>query len=209
MIRAFILYLLGTTFEVRLINSKTGKDIPGRCMYKGGYWKARRVYRKKHLKYGYVLRLQAVVVLDHQINSTRTLEDGPPTEHKPLFDPPKPMTLEEAQSRQNYIANKRLDNIKTAMTPPDFDEKLEAAGKRLNEPHGIGASNAAQSESFEQDPGAAHEAYQGYDKDDHDCDSSGPMDWSFEANEYVATCMVCGELQLKNVADSGNLAEQS
>ena len=178
MIRAMILWLLGATFEVRLINSKTGKDIPGRCLYKGGYWKARRVYRNKRLKYGYVVRLQAVSLLDHRINAT------------------KPMTIEEAQDNQNYIANKRLDNIKTATgLPHDFDEKLMDAGKRLNEPHDISTSNAEQSASFEKDPGAAFEAYQGEDYGDHECDSNGPLEFHKVLDDYRPTCSICGTLQ--------------
>lgn len=91
--KAMILFLLGTTFEVRLINCRTGKDIPGRCMYKGGYWKARKVYKKINVKYGYTLRLQAVTLMKHRLNST------------------EPVSLEDAQDHQNQIARQRLDNV--------------------------------------------------------------------------------------------------
>lgn len=69
MIRIMMMWLAGATFEVRLINVKTGKKIPGRLQCTGGYWKCRKTFKRKRLKYGYMLRLQAVSVMDYRINS--------------------------------------------------------------------------------------------------------------------------------------------
>jgi hypothetical protein len=68
MLRAFILYLLGARFEVRVINLKSGKDIPGTCLYKGGYWKCRKLTGDKELKPQQMIRLQAVTTLERYAN---------------------------------------------------------------------------------------------------------------------------------------------
>lgn len=66
MFKAMILTLLGATFEVRVISPTTGKDIPGRCLFKGKYRKARKAYLKAaaKVKVGHTLRLQAVTITD-------------------------------------------------------------------------------------------------------------------------------------------------
>ena len=60
MIKALLMWLAGATFEVRLIKLRTGKDIPGRLEYRGGYWQARKKYKNKPPKTGQMIRLQAV-----------------------------------------------------------------------------------------------------------------------------------------------------
>ena len=76
MIRAMILALLGATFEVRVINTKSGKDIPGTRICKGGYWTCRKATHNRNLKYGEVIRLQAISILEWDVNDTKPRDDA-------------------------------------------------------------------------------------------------------------------------------------
>ena len=122
MFKAMILTLLGATFEVRVISPTTGKNIPGRSIYQGGYWKARKVYQKQvgKLKYGYVLRLQARTLLAHEINIITPYEpeiadveaENPLEDIKSLYqgedlvDPARPRTHEcNVQGPLEYDSN--------------------------------------------------------------------------------------------------------
>lgn len=74
MFRAIFLWVLSPVWEVRIVSTTTGKDIPGRCVYKGGYLKARKQFKKAKGKYGDMIRLQAVVRTDWKMNETRQVE---------------------------------------------------------------------------------------------------------------------------------------
>lgn len=70
MIRAILLAMLGCEFEVRLISTKSGKDIPGRRLLRGSYWKCRKLFKSKDGKYGEAMRLQAITTLDWKMNGS-------------------------------------------------------------------------------------------------------------------------------------------
>ena len=172
MIRAMILWLLGATFEVRMISLKTGKIIPGRCMYRGGYWQARKVFKRQRLKNRYLVRLQAFTTLDSRQNIQ--------------------FSLTEAQDKQNQITNERLDNIKTAMAGQGqrgVNPMADGMPPLANVQNDIGESNARQSEFMHEHQDELN-VYQGEDKDDHECDSTGPLEFD-KALGYVPTCSVC------------------
>lgn len=175
MIRAFFLNLLGGTFEVRLVKLLSGKKIPGTCLHSGSYFKARKVYRDKQLKYGTMVRLQAVTVLDHRINDI------------------KPMTLEEAQQKQNVITNERLANVRERIEGkfPKAETMIviDEASEVTPEVWDIAASNARQSEFMHK-----HQDEPNVDNE-HDCDCDGPMDWSDKVSNYLPTCSVCGAME--------------
>lgn len=124
MIKAMFLSLLGATFEVRQINMKTGKDIPGRCLAKGGYFKCRKVFRAKNLKYGMMLRLQAVDVMQHRANTER---------------PSDLLIVDEASD----VTPEMLSKAKQIATGIEQASHLD-----------IGDSNARQSKFYEENPGS-------------------------------------------------------
>jgi len=157
MFRAMILWLAGATFEVRVVSITTGKDIPGRCIFKGGYWKARKIFNTPgyRMKPGHVIRLQAVAVTAHRFE-------------KPKI-PEQIYTEDEVQ---------------------EFKDKL--AGENVpRETHDIGTSNARQSEFMAEHQDEPN-VYTGTDKDDHDCDSNGPMEYDPNLPGYEVTCSICG-----------------
>ena len=175
-IRAILTYIAGGEFEVRLINLKSGKKIPGTLICRGSYFKCRRVWRDKHLKYGQMVRLQAVAVLDYRINDR------------------KPMDLEEAQEKANQIANQRLDNLKMALEPPAGMEHVQVA-PGITE----GRPIAAPEEGVMQQPELPAELGEPVYKDelpepDHKCDDKGPQDWREADGQYHPTCSVCGAM---------------
>lgn len=191
MIKAIILWLLGATFEVRLINQGTGKDIPGRCVYKGGYWKARKVFKAKRykLKQDQLLRLQAVSFLDVQqspnvvsLTITGLVPDAPPTITKEVIEAAysvgveigkaEPHDIGTSNARQSEFMHKHQDEPNVAGPeaddlPPDFEQKMQASAAKL----------------------------------DHECDSDGPMEYNEKTALYAETCIMCGEFS-EQVADS-------
>ena len=135
MFRAFLFNALGGTFEVRLINMKSGKDVPGTKLYKGGYFKARQVARDKHLKDGQMIRLQVVAVLDYRANDAFAAANlardvmNPPEQGimdqpelpadlgKPVYD------IGESNARQSEFMHEHQDepNVYTGTDPDDHD----------------------------------------------------------------------------------------
>ena len=191
MIKALILWLLGATFEVRLVSLKTGKDIPGRCLYKGGWTKARRMYRNKHLKYGNMVRLQAVNVLGSRINDM------------------KPMTSEEAQRTLNWVNNQRLDNLKTAQNKWDIGASNAQTSafmhEHQDEPNVSGPDANDLADNSAPAPRRSNETHDEWVKrvsgtlreglkpiiEAHECNSDGPLEWDSNAQDYVTLCSIC------------------
>jgi hypothetical protein len=119
MFKAFILSLLGGTFEVRLISTKSGKDIPGTRLFKGGYWKSRKVMANKNLKDGEVIRLQAVTVLDWDYQTPVQAEE-------PLVEiPPDMIVVDEASeiSQEAWDRAKSYDIGDSNARQSEFMEK--------------------------------------------------------------------------------------
>jgi hypothetical protein len=176
MFRAFILSLLGGTFEVRLINTQSGKDIPGTRLFKGGYWKARKVLFNKNLKAGQVIRLQAVTVLNWDYQT-------PDQEEAMVEIPPDMIVVDEASqiSQEAWDAGKAPESSipKGVIT------------------HNIGEANQRQSDFMHEHQDEPNE-YRGEDVDDHVCDDEGPQDWDTDSDTYRPTCSVCESFS-KNV----------
>ena len=183
MIRAFIAFIAGAEFEVRLVRTQTGKNIPGRCIGKGGYFKCRKIFKKKQGKYGELLRLQAVSVLDWKIN-----DDAGELE-------PWSAVVEAAGSV----------GVSVSVNSSVPRETIAQAATRF----GITESNTRQSDfmhKHQDEPNVA-----GPDETDlvepnapyvHHCDSDGPMEFFDEARGYLPTCTICGEIRSEQVADS-------
>lgn len=192
MFRAMILALMGAIFEVRLINMKSGKDIPGTRLFKGGYFKARKAMRKRKLKYGEMIRLQAVAVLDWKIEDNYIKERIEQAKWTP----------EEVQDLKDKVSEPMVtippDMIIVEDNPmadgmPEF-VKTRIEGTFPKAEHGIAESNARQSEFMHEHQDEPNE-YHGEDLDDHVCDVSGPQDWDAEEGRYAVTCSVCGDFQ--------------
>ncbi len=170
MFRAMILSLFGGTFEVRMINTKSGKDIPGTRLCKGGYWKCRKVFNKKtgfNSKPGTILRLQAVAVL--KTNSSPVNMDQYLAAQEPVVEIPEGMIIIDEGGRVH---------------PSEV----------YMDPYDIGASIERQSDFMAEHQDEPN-AYQGEDPDDHKCDDQGPQDWDGATGGYFPTCSICGEFQ--------------
>ena len=215
MIRAMLMWLAGATFEVRMIKTRSGKDIPGRLYCRGGYWKCRKYFKHRKVKYGLKLRLQAANVLDNRLGQPATMEeihdaankemsdrlDKLPTKHKPFYEETKPVQAdikwpvedevlavmgpppEEGIMSQPELpadlgepvygeaTNEQLAQVSIAagsgLLPPAFDERLLESAKNMFEP----------------------------DREEHECDVNGWMDWDFDADDYLPTCSICGKAQ--------------
>jgi len=181
MIRAFVLSFLGAYFEVRLINTKSGKDIPGTRLCRGGYWKCRKVCRNKTLKTNEVLRLQAVTQLDWRFQASETLIEIPP---EMMINVDEGATVVPDKIWHNSDLNdlkKRVDGEFR-----DFQEEFAS-------PSDIGDSNARQSEFMAEHQDEPN-AYRGEDLDDHLCDLDGPQDWNMDTSIYEPTCSICGSM---------------
>jgi len=176
MFRAMILSLFGGVFEVRLINLKSGKDIPGTRLYKGSFWKCRKVFLNKKLKYGELKRLQAVTVLDHDINSTKEMID--PVEQ--VVKIPEDMVT-------------RIEGTFPLTGIPEGAEMIIIDEASDVDP-GIYESNARQSDFMAKTQDEPNE-YQGEDLDDHTCDVNGPQDWDTDTDTYRPTCSICSAFQ--------------
>lgn len=183
MFRAMILYLLGATFEVRLVKLATGKNIPGQCLYRGGYFGARKAYNKaaeKHYKDAVELRLQSISLLSVHANQvtlgTLPYNSGPAT----------PMSNKWlAEKNQEREAEERKIQVAAGMT--DTGELIEREVKinpseLLPDPEYLGV-DAGVSDSYTVEVGVAHE-----------CDRDGPWEFEEATGGYTATCSVCGEL---------------
>ena len=138
MIRAFIMWLARPVYEVRLINTKSGKDIPGTRLFKGSYFKCRRVFRDKRLKYGQMVRLQAVSVLDHRICSQLDV----PEPEMIIFDEASEVSPEvfgqirqakdndigASNARQSEFMEKHQDEPNTYGGEDDDDHECDSKG---------------------------------------------------------------------------------
>jgi len=169
MFRALIMWLANPVYEVRLISTKSGKDIPGRCLYKGGYFKARKVWRGKKLKYGELIRLQAVSCLEWRANDVQS-----PSE---TVQPPAGM--EHVQVAPGITEGRRIEpgRINIESNPGAGDDRFKDEFMRT---HVEGEFPAA-----EENTG------------DHECNSDGPLEWMREAHMqpegYYPTCSICGQ----------------
>jgi len=168
MFRAMIMWLASPIYEVRLINMKSGKDIPGTRLFKGSFFKARRVFRDKHLKYGQLVRLQAVSVLDHRMNAdTMTI-------------------IDEASEVPEKVWDSIPEGVIThGDSDPDF-MKVRVEGE-----FPIAEANQRQSDFMHKHQDEPTE-YRGEDLDDHVCDDSGALDFNQATGEYQPTCTICG-----------------
>ena len=140
MIRAFILNLLGGTFEVRLIKLSSGKDIPGTCLYKGGYFKCRKAYAKAiqlKTKDPVAIRLQSINLLSVHANQVTlgTMAKGaiyPPAKHTTwVIDEASEVTPEmynsiDAHPPEGDYPNKERYAIEGKFRPATHD--CDAAG---------------------------------------------------------------------------------
>ena len=114
MIKALLLKLTGARFEVRRISPTTGKDIPGRCLFKVNFWKDRKAYMRAEarLKYGQTLRLQAVSVMTHTINIV------------PPYDPQ--ISAVEAQGNDTVFPPEGMEHVQVATVgEPIFKDLLD------------------------------------------------------------------------------------
>lgn len=179
MFRAFIMWLASPVYEVRLINTKSGKDVPGTRLFRGSYFGARKVMAKKKLKYGEMIRLQAVAVLDHRINSTN------PIHEEPMVVIPSDMIIVDEASE---ISQEAWD----AAAPEDGIMNQPKLHKDIGKPvYGIAERNASQSEFMHEHQDEPN-VYGGEDPFDHKCDDMGPQDWNTETDTYQITCSICG-----------------
>ena len=98
--KALILRLFGATFEVRRVNAKLGKDLPGTCLHKGpGYRAAKKAYvaAMGKAKVGELIRLQAVLRLNTAVTqekvggdlSPKPADKVPPTSPEPSVQSPQ------------------------------------------------------------------------------------------------------------------------
>ncbi len=72
--RRLLLWLLSPVYEVRVINVKTGKNVPGTRVHSGeSYKKAMAAYRAYKPKYGFQIKIQAVTVFNTRINSEKLI----------------------------------------------------------------------------------------------------------------------------------------
>ncbi len=170
MIKAMILYLLGAIFEVRLINCRTGKDIPGRCLYKGSYWKARKVFRRRKLKMGYILRLQAVslIAFDDRVRQLpkKIWSDDDVADFKNKWD------IGAANARQSDFMHEHQDEPN--VSGPDNDD--------------LGLEDAESKSRWSDDDSHAAAFTE---NDDHECNSGGHLEYD-KALGYLPTCTICG-----------------
>ena len=172
MFRAIWIWVWSPVWEVRIVSTTTGKDIPGRCVYKGTYWKARKQFKKTKGKYGNMIRLQAVIRADWRMNETPDI----PKEMWP------PEEVEEFKEKLREAVP-----IVEGNHPRDLPV----------EPHDIGTSNARQSEFMEKHQDEPN-VYQGEDHGDHECDRLGPMEFD-KALGYLPTCSICEAPQYSDV----------
>jgi hypothetical protein len=121
------MWLASPAYEVRLINMKSGKDIPGTRLFKGGYFKCRRVFLDKRLKYGQMVRLQAVAVLDHRISDAQ-----PATPHHVVtvepVEPAEPHDIAASNARQSEFMEKHQDEPNTYGGEDDDDHECDSKG---------------------------------------------------------------------------------
>lgn len=193
MFRAIILWLLGATFEVRVISLRTGKKIPGRCMYRGGYWKARKVYKKKRLKYAQMMRLQAVSILNYQINDVKPAIR---VELTGLTSPNLNVSIHPSADEEQLVNVEVTDegSLRHDMGLPgvdDLDDPVSAVDEDgWTKPGLIGELNV--------ETGVVTE---------HECNAIGPLDWYTVTGGYVSTCSICGKFPSENVADAADSAQ--
>ena len=103
MIRALIMWLIwNAVWEVRVINTASGKDLPGEKKFSGGYWKARKFFKNHEPKPGQLMRLQTRSVSAFKARI-----------------PPQPVAeqMSEVQTAVNDITNKRLDSVAMTASP--------------------------------------------------------------------------------------------
>lgn len=182
MFRAMILYLLGATFEVRLVKLATGKNIPGQCLYRGGYFGARKAYNKaaeKHYKDAVELRLQSISLLSVHANQvtlgTLPYNSGPATPMSNKWLAEKNQER-EAEERKIQVAAGMTDTgelIEREVKIDPYEESMQRSSDNLRQ---------ARDEGITDGP------------DIHECDRDGPWEFEEATGGYTATCSVCGEL---------------
>ena len=172
MFKVMILWILVPSWEVRIVSTKTGKDIPGRCAYKGTYWRARKAFKKTKGKYGDMIRLQAVIRTDWKMNEKPDI----PKEVWPAED------VEEFKEKLRAEVPRKISDMLI----------VDEAGEVSPEAWDIAASNKRQSEFM-----ARHQDepnFDGPEDDDiepiHICNTLGPMEFD-KALGYVSTCNIC------------------
>ena len=131
MIRAAIIKILGGTFEVRSINLRSGKNIPGTCLYKGSYFKARKVFKKREPKAGTIIRLQAINVLDYHIKPIDDLAVEAPLAAQYADDAEHVATIHDigmANARQSEFMAKHQDEPNVYTGTDHGDHECDANG---------------------------------------------------------------------------------
>lgn len=189
MFRAIWIWVWSPVWEVRIVSTTTGKDIPGRCVYKGTYWKARKQFKKTKGKYGNMIRLQAVIRADWRMNETRPdllivdeATDVPRETYVPIVEGnhPRDLLMDEP-----VLENPMADGMPEFMTT-----RIEGEFPK----HDIGEANARQSEFMEKHQDEPN-VYQGEDHGDHACNEDGPMECDAVLGIYMPTCTICGALE--------------
>lgn len=175
MFKRILLWFLAPVYEVRRINVKTGRDVPGTKLYAGDdYREAREVFDNAKLKYGFMVRLQAVHCFDYRINdSTPEVAtivhaeiDNPQFQgHEQIL-----VTITDEASDVDPSVYKRdipaslMDAATVTVDPADSDDFVET---RIE-----GTFPTAEG---------------------HACNFSGPMIYNQEKGRYNPTCSICGE----------------
>lgn len=172
--KALLLRLLGATFEVRRVNTKLGKDLPGTCLHKGpGYRAAKKAYNAAaaKAKRGQLIRLQAVVRMGGHLVAKSALNDPPP-----IMTP----EVKSAAAAAEPVPHETHDIGASNARQSEFFRKHQ------DEPN--------------VDYGDDDDAVPGNDDliPDHAHDYNGPL--VLHDGLYAPTCSICGEIYIASAA---------